>query len=71
MQPKRRVSIIETLAKSVEQVGPEFERFVSLVPGALSDVRRTQVGVNLRSHPIQKMSVCGQLPKSMGAFQSV
>jgi|GEM_PF-772162 len=52
MHPKRRFSLIETLAQGIEQVGPEFERFAGILIGALSQVRMTHAGVNLRGYPV-------------------
>lgn len=52
MHPKRRAALIETLARGVEQVGPEFERFAGIVMGARSAVRVTHAGVNLRGYPV-------------------
>lgn len=52
MHPKRRAALIETLAKGVEQVGPQFERFAGIVMGARADVRLTHAGVNLRGYPV-------------------
>jgi tetratricopeptide (TPR) repeat protein len=52
MHTKRRAALIETLAQNVEQVGPEFERFAGIVMGALSKVRLTHAGVNLRGYPV-------------------
>lgn len=52
MHPKRRAALIDTLARNVEQVGPEFERFAGIVMGARSGVRMTHGGVNLRGYPV-------------------
>lgn len=52
MHPKRRAALIDTLARNVEQVGPEFERFAGIVVGARSAVPMTHAGVNLRGYPV-------------------
>ncbi|MCU4178624.1 hypothetical protein [Bosea sp. BH3] len=52
MHPKRRAAIIDTLAKGVEHVGSDFERFCGIVMGALSGVQMTHAGVNLRGYAV-------------------
>lgn len=55
MHPKRRTTLITTLARDIEQVGPEFERFAAIVMGAITSTRMTHAGVNLRGYPVSGM----------------
>ncbi|MDR7232737.1 tetratricopeptide (TPR) repeat protein [Caulobacter sp. BE264] len=52
MHVKRRAALIEVLARGVEHVGPEFERFAGIIMAARSYVRLTHAGVNLRGYPV-------------------
>lgn len=52
MNPKRRIAQIDRLARAIEYIGPEFEKFAGLFLDYLLEIQMTHQGTNLVGYPV-------------------
>jgi hypothetical protein len=51
MNPKRRIALVDRLAKAIGYIGPDFERFGRMFLDCLLELPINHQGVNLVGHP--------------------